>query len=274
MLPEPIVQMLRRLRATRSVQIARQTRALSAVAASPHPEPRGRTSIDLDAVFAMADGQEWQAAQERLRAFGLHHNRGGVNPGDRRVIFALAAYLKPRRVLEIGTHIGSSTVMLASALDGTDATITTVDISDVNDPQVRPWEQVGMAHSPAELVAGLAPVEFVVSDSVEYLTKNDGAYDLIFLDGDHTAPTVYRELRLALSKLSAGGMVLIHDYFPGARKLWPAGELIIGPALAVRRLQREGLQVRVLPLGELPWPTKLESNVTSLALALNGRGSS
>jgi predicted O-methyltransferase YrrM len=197
-----------------------------------------------------------------------------VNPGDRRAIFALAAYLKPRRVLEIGTHIGSSTVMLASALNGTDATITTVDIRDVNDPQARPWEQVGMAHSPAELVTGLATVEFIVTDSVEYLTKNEGPYDLIFLDGDHAAPTVYRELPLALSKLSTTGVVLIHDYFPDARKLWPAGELIVGPALAVRRLQREGLQVRVLPLGELPWPTKLGSNVTSLALALNARGSS
>ena len=37
-------------------------------------------------------------------------DEGGVNPGDRRAIYSLIHYLKPISVLEIGTHIGASTV--------------------------------------------------------------------------------------------------------------------------------------------------------------------
>jgi hypothetical protein len=36
--------------------------------------------------------------------------------------------------------------------------------------------------------------------------------------------------------------------------------------LAVKRLVREQANVSVIPLGSLPWPTKLHSNVTSLAV--------
>lgn len=43
----------------------------------------------------------------------------------------------------------------------------------------------------------------------------------------------------------------------------------MGPFLAVRRLLREGWPIVVRPLGELPWPTKLGRNVTSLALVLS-----
>ncbi len=66
--------------------------------------------------------------------------------------------------------------------------------------------------------------------------------------------------------LNEGGVILLHDFFPGMRSLWPDGAMLPGPALAVERLRSEGAGVEALPLGELPWPTKLGSNVTSLAL--------
>ena len=62
---------------------------------------------------------------------------GGVCPGERRAIYHLIAWLKPRRVLEIGTHIGASTLVIAQALEshaGTDSLLLTGDILDVNNP--------------------------------------------------------------------------------------------------------------------------------------------
>lgn len=269
LLPAPMVQLLRRIRASRPVEIAVQGRALAAVArASCPPGGQGRSMLDLAAVWSASDPVAWQHIQSRLDALGVRHNLGGINPGDRRAISALVGELKPERVLEIGTHIGFSTVTLAATLAENGSRITTVDVCDVNDPRQRLWEQYGMAHSPAELVDGLAPVEFVVSDSLSYLSQTSDRYDFIFLDGDHAANTVYRELPLALSRLTSDGVILMHDFFPQARRLWPRGELIVGPSLATDRLQREGYPVRIAPLGELPWPTKLGSCMTSLAVAL------
>ncbi len=205
---------------------------------------------------------------KRIEQAGLGHNDGGVNPGDRRAISAIVAHRLPETVLEIGTHVGSSTLTLAATLDHIGSRIKTVDIADVNDARTRPWARYGAPHSPAEIVRGLAPVEFFVDSSLSYLADTDERYDFIFLDGDHSAATVYQELPLALSRLRRGGVILMHDYFPQGRRLWDEGELILGPFLAVRRLLKEGWPINVLPLGELPWPTKLGRNVTSLALVL------
>jgi hypothetical protein len=42
--------------------------------------------------------------------------------------------------------------------------------------------------------------------------------------------------------------------------------VIDGLQLAVRRLRQAGWPLEVLPLGDLPWPTKLGTTRTSLAL--------
>jgi len=63
-------------------------------------------------------------------------------------------------------------------------------------------------------------------------------------------------------------MILLHDYFPEMKPLWSDGSVFPGPFLAVNRLVKEGADLVALPLGSLPWPTKLQSNVTSLALLL------
>ena len=72
---------------------------------------------------------------------------------------------------------------------------------------------------------GLAPVEFVVGDSIEYLSAIDERYDLIFLDGDHAAANVYRELPLALLRLNQEGVIVLHDYYPQGRRCCPTGNL-------------------------------------------------
>jgi predicted O-methyltransferase YrrM len=195
-----------------------------------------------------------------------------VNPGDRRALHALVLGLQPRRVLEIGTHIGCSTLSLAVALQRTAGKLWTVDIQDVNDPAARPWLVHGSSASPAELAERLGcrqRITFVTADSLSFLGAEQGdpgGFDLIFLDGLHFAAQVYQEIPLALRRLRPGGLILLHDYFPERRPLWRDGAVIAGPWLAIERLRREGAGFDVLPLGRLPWPTKLGSHVTSLAL--------
>ena len=70
--------------------------------------------------------------------FDIPDGTGGVNLGDRRTIFYLVNRFKHESVLEIGTHIGASTLHIASALYRNQldfkvpANLTTLDIRDVN----------------------------------------------------------------------------------------------------------------------------------------------
>ncbi|HTS87740.1 MAG TPA: class I SAM-dependent methyltransferase [Gemmatimonadales bacterium] len=218
---------------------------------------------------------EWAAVGPQIERFGITAAAGGVNPGDRRALYYLVRGFRPERVLEVGTHIGASTVHIAAALrangngDARHPELVTVDIEDVNDPHRRPWERYGSRLAPREMVDRLGDsvaTRFVVRPSLEFLAQGGEAFDFIFLDGDHSAATVYRELPAALGRLRLGGVILLHDYFPDGRPLWRGDAVIAGPWLGVERLRREGARLEIVPLGALPWPTKHGSTVTSLAL--------
>jgi predicted O-methyltransferase YrrM len=263
-----VLEIVRRVR----YQRACESWNLRWVPRAPSARVLARPNLDPEAILHSVGPDAWTRVARRIERAGLGANCDGVNPGDRRAISALTSHLEPRDVLEIGTHIGSSTLTLAATLPSASACITTVDVADVNDPKTRPWERYGAPRSPAEIVDGLAPVTFVVDDSVSFLARTEDQYDFIFLDGSHAAATVYRELALAFRRLRPGGVLLLHDYFPGGRPLWEEESVIVGPYLAVRRLLKEGWPLKVVPLGCLPWPTKLGSNTTSLAVVLKRSG--
>jgi predicted O-methyltransferase YrrM len=225
--------------------------------------------------------QEWRAVEDDIARLGISGEKpDAINPGDRRAIYYLVRHLRPRSVLEIGTHLGASTVHIAAALRKVQEDdpeqmhrITTVDISDVNDPATSPWLKYGSPCSPAELAQGLGLddwITFVTRKSLEYFASSSDQYDLIFLDGDHAARTVYQEIPAALVRLRQGGVILLHDYFPALQPLWPGGTVIQGPWLATERLRSEGAEFTVIPLGTLPWATKLGSRTTSLGLLVGG----
>ena len=115
---------------------------------------------------------------------------------------------------------------------------------------------------------GMGPrVRFVTQPSLDFLGHTDQNYDLIFPDADHSSETVYRELPAALRRLVPNSVVLLNDYFLGGRPLWRDNVIIKGPWLATERLRAECAQLRIEPLGALPWATKQGTSVTSLAVA-------
>ena len=217
----------------------------------------------------------WAAVEPEILALELPELTGGVNQGDQRALFSIVMALNPTNVLEIGTHIGCSTVHLAIALrqlqsEGGCRALWTVDIRDVNDPTSRPWEAARSPASPRDLIARTNCrdiTSFHVSPSLDFLRRDqEEDFNLIFLDGLHDASMVYREIPLALKRLKPGGLILLHDFFPDGLPLWKDQPAAAGPFQAVTRLQNEGAGLSVLPFGSLPWPTKLSTNITSLAL--------
>jgi predicted O-methyltransferase YrrM len=236
------------------------------------------TEVDLAAIFndpTLEGG--WNAASARIRELGIT-DEAGMNPGDRRALYYLMRHLQPARVLEIGTQAGASTVHLAAGLadahpGSVEPRLLTVDIKDVNHPEDAAWRAFRLGQLPLEAMRRLGYddlVRFRVGRSLDVLRESGESYDLIFLDGDHRLKTVAAEIPAALRRLRPGGFLLLHDFFPGLRPLWPDGKVIQGPQRAVQRLQRAGWPIEVRPLGALPWPTKLGTSMTSLALL--GRG--
>src|SRR5262245_17939358 len=238
-------------------------------------------SLDLAALLHdPTTATAWTAAEQRIAVLGLT-TVGGMNPGDRRALYYLIRHLRPQRVLEIGTLAGASTVHLAMGLahawpESPDIRLLTVDIVDVNDSERAAWRRLGLAQSPRQAMEQLglgAIVAFRTARSLDLLTQPGESFDLIFLDGDHRLQTVLAEIPAALARLRPGGFLLLHDYFPDLRPLWPDGKVIDGPARAVRRLRRAGWPLEAKPLGELPWPTKQGTSRTSLALLGRTTGS-
>src|SRR5262245_53317788 len=146
-----------------------------------HSLTEGVTDTDLEGLFRYEElADEWRAVDEEIEQQHISKTGNAVNPGDRRAIYYLVRQLKPAAVLEIGTHLGGSTVHIAAALrrnqhddSGRAYRMTTVDIRDVNDPDRRPWLEYGSRHSPAEMVERLNltdSVSFVTRDSLEYLS--------------------------------------------------------------------------------------------------------
>lgn len=195
-----------------------------------------------------------------------------VNPGDRLALYTITGWLKPHRVLEVGTHVGGSTAYISRALkrfvDGPE--MTTVDIVDVNAPEGA-WSKVNVKR-PIDTLEALSTsdiVTFVNSPSFDFLrAAPPRSFDMIFLDGDHSLQAVYMEMAASLPLLREGGLIVLHDYYPGATPLFPDGVVVDGPFKALEAVKAVAPHILAEPLGELPWPTKQGANVTSLAVVL------
>ncbi len=279
----PVVPALKRLSyrftGVRFIAVLKQKRALNAlpqVACNATPLSRSINHLTLKQIFSSAQtNDEWTGIENTIACCDIPDDAAGVNRGDRRALYYLVRSLRPRSILEIGTSIGASTIHAAAALktnrleDDQPYRLTTVDIVDVNNTAQKPWVDEGATYSPRDMLRRIGAaddVTFVTAPSLHYLASCEDRYDFVFLDGDHSATTVYQEIPPALRVLRQGGVILLHDYFPDLGPLWSDRSLIPGPWLATQRLIRECGKLRALPLGALPWKTKLNSQVTSLAL--------
>jgi len=233
----------------------------------------------LDVMALLSDPQAiaaFETAAIRFATLGLDRIQDAANAGDLRALFQLVHALRPRTVLEIGTCNGASTAFMALAMRdlGVDEPcLTTVDIVDVNDPDKGIWKRSGMPYPPAEMFERLEVDHLVRMEShgsEAFFRSNLERFDFIFIDGSHRASDVYADVAGALACLNANGVILLHDFYPEARPLWPGERPIPGPYLGVVRAIEECADLGVVPLKQLPWRTKHGGHVTSLAV-LTGR---
>lgn len=155
---------------------------------------------------------------DELRRHGVEHDAGradrlqrlrNVEPDTARVLALLVRAIGARRLLEIGTSNGYSTVWLADALRSTGGRMLTVDTDAERSAQaVRNLERAGLA----ELV------ELRVEDAADTLRgEPDAGRDMVFLDAERPFyagywPDLVRVLR-------PGGLLAVDNVISHAEEL-------------------------------------------------------
>jgi len=142
---------------------------------------------DLAALGQDNDARETERARRMLN----------ITPETGRFLAILVRAAGARRLLEIGTSNGYSTIWLAWAARGTGGRVTTVE---------RAPDKIAMARSNLAR-AGLADLVTVYEgDAHEALRAQTGPFDFIFLDADRPSYLAY--LPRLVSLLKPGGLLV------------------------------------------------------------------
>jgi predicted O-methyltransferase YrrM len=153
------------------------------------------------------------------------------------------------RILEIGCGSGGSTAVLAGASRNLNVTIETVDPFLAYDEQTHAGVARGVCEgNQAEFFDTAARLRYSHRLNHRAMSSEDvddhlvGTFDLIFVDGNHSAEFVKNDLWLSWSRLKPGGLLVLHDYttrFPDviqeADAFSPDFATPDGTSLAVRR---------------------------------------
>lgn len=134
-----------------------------------------------------------------------------VDPEVGRFLEQVARAIRARRVLEVGTAIGYSTLFLARGLEP-GGRVVTIDV----DPR---RQAIAREHLAKDGLADRA--EFVLAPGLEAIPRLEGPFDLLFLDAIKEEYQGY--LDLALPKIRPGGVVVCDNL------LWSgqvAGEIV------------------------------------------------
>jgi predicted O-methyltransferase YrrM len=121
------------------------------------------------------------------------------------------------RVVEVGSWRGRSAVAICTALaEKSDPRFWAVDTfrgDSETEQDVGPVQGDEIKDEFLRNVANFDFVETVVADSREASREFEpGSLDWIFIDGDHTYPSVIADIKCWAPKLKPGGLLSGHDY--------------------------------------------------------------
>jgi caffeoyl-CoA O-methyltransferase len=138
------------------------------------------------------------AVFDRLRDETSALPSAGMSVGPLEGAFlSFIVFLKqPRRVLEIGTFTGWSSIAMASALPPGGSLVT----CDVNE------ETNAIARRYAAEAAVADRIDYRLGPAIETLASLEGPFDLVFIDADKAGYVDYYEA--VLPKLAEGGVIL------------------------------------------------------------------
>lgn len=124
-------------------------------------------------------------------------------PAERLMLFSLICAFRPACYLEIGTLRGGSALIVAAAMRASQNPGHMVCV----DPRpVISHEHWAMVEERATLIKGYSPS--VLAEASERAGR---LFDFVFIDGDHTAQGVYRDVVGVLPFVAQGAYLVLHD---------------------------------------------------------------
>ena len=153
--------------------------------------------------------------------------------------------MQPKSILEIGTAIGFSALLMAEQVP--DARITTIDRNE---------EMIGFAKENFARFDQRKQITLLEGDAVDLLEHIEQRFDLIFMDSAKSKYIVF--LPEVLKRLEVGGVVILDDIFQGGDVARDIMDVRRGQRTIYRGLQRlfdatldhPGLTASLIPLGD------------------------
>lgn len=153
--------------------------------------------------------------------------------------------MQPKSILEIGTAIGFSALLMAEQVP--DARITTIDRNE---------EMIGFAKENFARFDQRNQITLLEGDAVDLLEHIEQRFDLIFMDSAKSKYIVF--LPEVLKRLEVGGVVILDDIFQGGDVARDIMEVRRGQRTIYRGLQRlfdatldhPCLTTSLIPLGD------------------------
>lgn len=119
-----------------------------------------------------------------------------IGPDKGKVLEQLIRRHKPRRILEIGTLVGYSAILMGKELEA-DATILTIEIH-AHEAKIAEKNIAGSGIKPT--------VKVLVGDALHILPNIEGPFDFVFIDADKEEYLDY--LKLIEEKIRKGGIIV------------------------------------------------------------------
>ncbi len=187
----------------------------------------------------MPEGRPAAAARSLAHEVGLVP----VTPGAGAALRLLATAGAARAVVEIGTGTGVSSLWLLGGMRP-DGILTTIDVEAEHQRMARRiFLEAGYQPSRTRIITGRA------LDVLPRLA--DGAYDLVFVDGDRDESTAY--VSAALRLLHPGGVLALSGALGGGRIADPAARdpetVVLREVLKALREAEEWVPA-LLPVGD------------------------
>jgi caffeoyl-CoA O-methyltransferase len=116
-----------------------------------------------------------------------------------RLLGTLVCSLRAKRVLELGTFTGYSSISMALALPP-DGRLITCDVNE---------ETTAIARRYAEEAGVADRIDYRLGPALETIARLDGEFDLIFIDADK--PNYLNYYEATLPKLAASGLMILDN---------------------------------------------------------------
>jgi len=145
-----------------------------------------------------------------MERYAARHDVPIIGPGCGRLLYQLARLIRARRVFELGSAIGYSTLWLAHAV-GPRGTVFFTDNDRAN---------ARRAESYFRRAGVTGHIRLLVGDALRLLEATPGKFDLIFNDVDKTQyPEVFQ---LVIPRLRVGGLFVADNVLRSGRVVRPA----------------------------------------------------